>query len=261
MSSRSAPNSLASLVRSVRHLAASAAQPVDVESLAWQLVTACTSPADLYRLAQRRRQARAISQGGASARGAADASVAIAMCALSAGSAVAWGVAYEVTSPSELAFLALWAAFQFLATSAAVATACWTIANRLCAPQTLPHSIMQQVEWLYAWDVACAAFVPLFLCLDVAQFVLLPLVLAPESGVAVGVVGVFAEKWISAVVANAIYGIAGVLFWHSIFRGLVELTFVRRATIFLMPGLVCACAGTVCIVFQVNIANILLRAF
>ena len=261
MSSRSAPNSLASLVRSVRHLAAWAAQPIDVESLAWQLVKACTSPADLYRLAQRRRQARAQAQGGASARGAADASVAIAMSALAAGSAVAWGVAYEVTSPSELAFLALRAALQFLATSAAVATACWSIANRLRAPQTLPHNTVQYVEWLYAWDVACAAFVPLFMCLDVVQFVLLPLMLAPESGVAVGVVGVSAQKWISAIVANTIYAIAGVLFWHSIFRGFVELTFVRRANVFLVPGLVCAFVGAACSVFGLNLSNLLLRAF
>jgi hypothetical protein len=126
------------------------------------------------------------------------------------------------------------------------------------APQTLPHSIVQHVEWLYAWDVACAAFVPLFLCLDVAQFVLLPLLLAPESSV--GMAGMFAGKWISTVIANAIYTVAGVLYWHSIFRGFVELPFVRGANVFLVPGPMCAVAGVLCSVIGLNISSLLLRA-
>ena len=116
---------------------------------------------------------------------------------------------------------------------------------------------MQHVEWLYAWDVACAAFVPLFMCLDVAQFFLLPLALASDSGVAVGV---FAQKWISAIVANAIYGVAGGWFWHSIFWGFVELPCVRRANVFLVPGLLCMFVGAACCVIGTNLSSLLLQS-
>ncbi|KAL3779673.1 hypothetical protein ACHAW5_008694, partial [Stephanodiscus triporus] len=40
-----------------------------------------------------------------------------------------------------------------------------------------PSHVKQDVEWLYAFDFYCNAFVPLFVLLYVVQFFLLPLVL------------------------------------------------------------------------------------
>jgi hypothetical protein len=40
------------------------------------------------------------------------------------------------------------------------------------------HAVEQRVEWLYAFDIHCNAFFPLFIMLYVVQLILSPILLA-----------------------------------------------------------------------------------
>lgn len=81
--------------------------------------------------------------------------------------------------------------------------------------------VRQSVEWMYAFDVHCNAFLPFFTILYVVQFFLLPLVLAP---------GFF-----PFLASNTIYSLA---FGHYIYvthLGYRVLPFLHRTEVFLVP--------------------------
>lgn len=174
-------------------------QQLDIEYVAYQLIYACRSPAKVYKLTQLRKQTK--NQWARD-----DPSFVFVLAALIGMGSISWAVAYGVWSPITFAWLACTSILQMVFVNAIVATATWAIANRhLRVAVPLPHSVEQSVEWLFAWDVACNATVPTFLCLSVLQLLLLPLVLG--SG------------WLSLLLANALYAIAGVLYWYNIFSG------------------------------------------
>ena len=73
-----------------------------------------------------------------------------------------------------------------------VASASWWFANaRLRVPPTV-HNVEQRVEWLYAFDVHCNSYFPLFLVVYVIQFFLVPVLLKPI--------------FLSTLLANTLYG-------------------------------------------------------
>jgi len=81
--------------------------------------------------------------------------------------------------------------------------------------------VRQSVEWMYAFDVHCNAFLPFFTILYIVQFFLLPLVLAP---------GFF-----PFLASNTIYSLA---FGHYIYvthLGYRVLPFLHRTEVFLVP--------------------------
>ena len=79
----------------------------------------------------------------------------------------------------------------------------------------------ERVEWMYAFDVHCNAFFPLYMILYVGQLLLLPL---------------FVEKnFVAALASNALYACALGVYNYITFLGYSELPFVRRAEIFGYP--------------------------
>lgn len=67
---------------------------------------------------------------------------------------------------------------DFLILGALIATAFWFISNRFLLKRNMhSHAIDQTVEWLYAFDVHCNSFFPLFLLLYVLQFLISPFLL------------------------------------------------------------------------------------
>ena len=77
------------------------------------------------------------------------------------------------------------------------------------------------VEWLYAFDVHCNAFVPLYVLLHVVQLLLLPLLLRP---------GFF-----YALLGNALYAAAFSAYHYLTFLGYSELPFLHRCECFVYP--------------------------
>lgn len=70
---------------------------------------------------------------------------------------------------------------DFLLLGVVIASIFWTLANsvliRKDSSTHLVHAVDQRVEWLYAYDIHCNAYFPLFIALYVVQYFLCPLLL------------------------------------------------------------------------------------
>ena len=99
----------------------------------------------------------------------------------------------------------------------------------------------QSVEWMYAFDVHCNSFFPMFLVLYVGQFFLLPLLLA--------------QGFAAALVANLLYAV-GLAYYHYMnFQGYSALPFLERTEVFLFPIGLIAVGLPLCIVTGFNPAR------
>jgi len=140
----------------------------------------------------------------------------------------------------------LWAVLNavlvdFLLGGMAIATACWFLANRYLRTAGHSHAVEQSVEWMYAFDVHCNSFFPMFLVLYVGQFFLLPLVLT--------------QGFAAALVANLLYAV-GLAYYHYMnFQGYSALPFLERTEVFLFPIGLIAVGLPLCIVTGFNPAR------
>lgn len=138
-------------------------------------------------------------------------------------SSVAYCLAFRVGSVSAvLGFATKSVLVHWLGFGVAVATLGRVIANRkLMTAERSPSHVRQHVEWLYAFDIHCNAFVPLFVLLYGVQFFLLPLVLG-NSLIALGV-------------SNTLYAIALAWYVYITHLGYRALPFLSNTEVFLFP--------------------------
>lgn len=121
------------------------------------------------------------------------------------------------------ALLAWHVLVDFLLVAACVATLAWLLCNRYLRVRggVHTHSLEQSVEWLYAFDVHCNAFFPLFLLLHVLQFLVWPLLLS--------------ERFVATLAANTLYLFAHAYYWHVTFLGYNALPFLQKTVVFVYP--------------------------
>uniref|UniRef100_A0A7S4B082 Uncharacterized protein n=1 Tax=Chrysotila carterae TaxID=13221 RepID=A0A7S4B082_CHRCT len=131
--------------------------------------------------------------------------------------------------------LAAWVVcVDFVIVGAVLATVGWWLSNNYLrvasavdAWEDEPMRRQESVEWLYAFDVHCNAFFPLFLLLHVLQFLLLPLLLRPGL--------------VAALASNSLYAAALSVYHYITFLGYNELPFLRSCEVFVYPiGAICA---------------------
>lgn len=101
------------------------------------------------------------------------------------------------------------------------ATAGWVVANGYLRAGHGGILQQEQVEWQYAFDIHCNAFVPLFGMLHVVQFCLLP-VLNSQSLVA-------------SILANGLYALAFSAYCYITHLGYRALPFLTKTDVFLYP--------------------------
>jgi hypothetical protein len=83
---------------------------------------------------------------------------------------------------------------NFLLSGVLFATMTRSVANKHLTLHNSTSHVRQQVEWLYAFDIHCNSFFPLFMLLYVLEFFLLPLVLT--------------NSFISFIISNTLFAIA-----------------------------------------------------
>ncbi|CAN0169536.1 unnamed protein product [Phaeothamnion confervicola] len=83
------------------------------------------------------------------------------------------------------------------------------------------HSVEQVVEWLYAFDIHCNSFFPLFILLYVVQFLLLPVLLG--------------KSFLALILSNTLYAVAFSLYFYVSHLGYRALPFLSRTEVFLYP--------------------------
>ena len=139
---------------------------------------------------------------------------------------------------------------DFLLLGVAIGTAGWLLSNkylRASVPGGHAHAVEQHVEWLYAFDVHCNAYFPLFLLLHVLQYFLLPLLL---SG-----------GFIGCLVSNALYAVALAYYHYVTFLGYNALPFLEHTELFLYPIGVLALLAPLSLLSGFNPSVFVLRVY
>ena len=158
---------------------------------------------------------------------------------------IAWSLAFAWRTP--LQFLGLYAyvaCVDFLLLGVLLSTGGWWFANAYlhvdaqpaAAPGGHAHSRLaaraagaawaaeerrEAVEWLYAFDIHCNAFLPIYVTLYVLQYLLLPLLMRPG--------------FVPRVAANALYAAAFSAYHYLTFLGYSELPSLDKCEVFVYP--------------------------
>merc|ERR1712087_240319 len=130
-------------------------------------------------------------------------------------------------------------AVDFILLGVGISSVCWYLANTyLRSKGSHSHTVEQRVEWLYAFDVHCNSYFPVFLALYVAQYLLSPLLLQ--------------RTFISSLLSIALYGFSLSYYHYMNFLGYSALPFLDQTDLFLYPiGVICLVA-VIAVLFNFN---------
>lgn len=134
---------------------------------------------------------------------------------------IAYAVAFKATIPGAISFLLYSVLWNWLGSGILLATIGREIANRHLMVHSSSSHVRQSVEWLYAFDIHCNAFFPVFVVLYAVQFFLLPVVLG--------------SNFIALVLGNTLYAGALSWYWYVTHLGYRTLPFLSNTEVFLFP--------------------------
>ena len=134
---------------------------------------------------------------------------------------------------------------QYIVVACVLATAVRSFANASLRAPTPPHTVEQHVEWMYALDVHCSAYWPVFLVLHVVHLLLLPLCLP--------------DTFTALLLGNSLYAAAAALYCYYTFRGYLVLPFLRRTTALLYPVVLLSVLFVLSLLFRVHLARSVLQ--
>ncbi|TYH85979.1 hypothetical protein ES332_D01G009400v1 [Gossypium tomentosum] len=187
-------------------------QQMDIEYTFWQMLHLCTAPKIAYQHTKYHKQTKN--------QWARDDPAFVVICSLLLALAtVAYCAAYDHSAAHAVSVVISVLLFHFLLAGILLATCCWFLTNaylREEAPNTCV--VEQRVEWLYAFDVHCNSFFPMFVMLYVIHYFLSPLLVA--------------HGFIPALLSNLLFMVAAS--YHHYLNFLV-LPFLERTTFFLYP--------------------------
>ncbi len=127
-------------------------------------------------------------------------------------------------------------------------TLAWYLANHyLLVENTGSHTTEQKVEWLYAFDVHCNSFFPLFILLYVVQYFLLLVFLR--------------EGFACTLLGNTAYAIAFSYYFYITFLGYNVLPFLQHTTVFLYPVVAVVAIFGICCLLRINICRAVMQSY
>lgn len=128
------------------------------------------------------------------------------------------------------------------------ATLGWYLANQyLLVENAGSHTTDQKVEWLYAFDVHCNSFFPLFIILYVVQYFFLLLFMR--------------DGFVFTLLANAAYTIAVGYYFYVTFLGYDVLPFLQHTTVFLYPIAGVALTFLITSLVKFNICRFVMKSY
>lgn len=111
---------------------------------------------------------------------------------------------------------------DFVLLGCATATAGWLVSNNFLRKKNLhQHQVEQHVEWLYAFDVHCNSYFPLFITLYVLQLLLSPVLLW--------------DSFLSTALSTLLYAGSLGYYHYMTFLGYSTLPFLEHTEVFLWP--------------------------
>ncbi|CAN6482370.1 unnamed protein product [Victoria cruziana] len=188
---------------------------MDIEYTFWQMLHLCTSPKVVYQHTKYHKQTK--NQWARD-----DPAFVVISIFLLIVAASAYCSAYDTTVAHAVLTVFSVLMFHFLITGAVLATICWFLANSYLREETLnSHVVEQKVEWLYAFDVHCNSFFPMFILLYVIQYFVSPLLVA--------------HGFIPVLLSNLVFMVAFCYYHYLNFLGYDVLPFLDKTTFFLYP--------------------------
>ncbi|GMH02844.1 hypothetical protein Nepgr_004683 [Nepenthes gracilis] len=194
-------------------------QQMDIEYTFWQMLHLCTSPKIVYQHTKYHKQTKN--------QWARDDPAFVVICGiLLAVSTLAYCAAYDHSPENAIFVVVSVLLLHFLITGLILATCCWFLTNNYLREEAAnSHVVEQRVEWLYAFDVHCNSFFPMFVLLYVIHYFLSPLLVA--------------HGFIPVLLSNLLFMVACSYYHYLNFLGYDALPFLERTTFFLCPiGLV-----------------------
>ncbi|KAJ6777236.1 PROTEIN UNC-50-like protein [Salix koriyanagi] len=190
-------------------------QQMDIEYTFWQMLYLCTSPKVVYQHTKFHKQTK--NQWARD-----DPAFVVISSLLLAVATLAYCAAYDHSAGHAVFVVISVVLFHFLITGAGLATCCWLLTNaylREEAPNS--HVVEQRVEWLYAFDVHCNSFFPMFVMLYVFHYFLSPVLVA--------------HGFIPVLLSNLLFMVAASYYHYLNFLGYYVLPFLERTAFFLYP--------------------------
>mmetsp|Transcript_10282 Transcript_10282/g.18521 ORF Transcript_10282/g.18521 Transcript_10282/m.18521 type:complete len:265 (+) Transcript_10282:41-835(+) len=217
---------------------------MDLDYTFWQMIYLCRSPSRVYRTTKYHKQTK--NQWARDDPGFVTILVLFMTC-----SSIAYAVAFHRTGFGTILRSILYSVFiEFGLLGIIIASINWWLSNtylRIDSASSSVGIVEQKVEWLYAFDVHCNSFFPLFLMLYIVQYLLLLLILR--------------QSLISVLISNSLYAFALSYYCYITFLGFDVLPFLQHTVIFLYPV---ALIGAICVlltIVRVNISHILIHAY
>ncbi|KGN43880.1 protein unc-50 homolog [Cucumis sativus] len=190
-------------------------QQMDIEYTFWQMLHLCTSPKVVYQHTKYHKQTKN--------QWARDDPAFIVICSLLlAVATLAYCAAYDHSAAHASFVVISVLLFHLLITGAILATCCWLLTNAYLREETPgSHVVEQRVEWLYAFDVHCNSFFPMFVLLYVIHYFISPLLVA--------------HGFIPLLLSNLLFMIGASYYHYVNFLGYDVLPFLEKTTFFLYP--------------------------
>uniref|UniRef100_A0A061QTX7 Unc-50 family protein n=2 Tax=Tetraselmis sp. GSL018 TaxID=582737 RepID=A0A061QTX7_9CHLO len=188
---------------------------MDFEYCFWLMLQLCISPKTAYKSTTYHKKTK--NQWARD-----DPAFVCVCCILLAISASAYCITFGDGFWSSLLTMASCVFVDFLLVGCLIATAGWFISNRfLRKKQMHSHAVEQHVEWLYAFDIHCNSYFPLFILLYVCQFFASPFLLW--------------HSFLSSVISVVLYCFSLTLYHYLTFLGYSALPFLEHTEVFLWP--------------------------
>ncbi|KAI7992721.1 hypothetical protein LOK49_LG12G00450 [Camellia lanceoleosa] len=189
---------------------------MDIEYTFWQMLHLCTSPKVVYQHTKYHKQTKN--------QWARDDPAFIVICSfLLAVSTLSYcAMKYDHSTTHAVFVIISVLLIHFLLIGVVLATCCWFLTNNYLleeAPNS--HVVEQRVEWLYAFDVHCNSFFPMFVVLYVIHYFLSPLLVA--------------HGFIPVLLSNLLFMVAASYYHYLNFLGYDVLPFLERTTFSCIP--------------------------
>jgi hypothetical protein len=207
---------------------------MDIDYTFAQMMYLCFAPRKVYQLTSYRKQTK--NQWARD-----DPAFVVVLVFFLVVAAISYGVALQVRGFALMRILCVFIGLHFVAVGAAIATCSWFICNKYLRQQSF-HGVEQRMEWMYAFDIHCNSFFPLFLILYVLHYFLLPFLIQPT--------------FMATVVGNVLYAVAFSYYFYIMSLGYSTLPFLERTEVFFSPAVVMIGVALFCCLVGINLTRV-----
>lgn len=207
---------------------------MDIDYTFAQMVYLCLSPRKVYQLTSYRKQTK--NQWARD-----DPAFIVVLVFFLMAASVAYGVAFQCAGWSILRILSAFIGIQFFLMGLIVSTVAWYICNKYLRVCSF-HGVEQTIEWMYAFDIHCNSFFPLFIILYVIHYFIMPFLLQ--------------DGWAAAIASNTLYAISFCYYSYITSLGYSTLPFLENTQVFMYPVVMVVGFAVVSCLMKINLTQL-----